>query len=191
MHEMKTYSTFSIARMLQVDPGSVANWVDQGLLKAHRTPGKHRRVQEADLLDFLQRQQMPIPPQLGQSDIRRVLVIDSDRTVVESVRRAMQKAGRPCEVLDAPTAFRAGALLAECKPNVVILDLKMPGLDAFDICRLLKSQPQTSSIHIVAVSPRADHGTNQKEILQCGASACLSRPLDLALLTKEIEPLLQ
>jgi CheY-like chemotaxis protein len=81
-------------------------------------------------------------------------------------------------------------MLTGCKPNVVVLDLKMPGLDGFDICKMLKSQPQTSSIHIVATSPRADHGANLKEILRCGASACLPKPLDVSLLMKEMQPLL-
>ena len=57
----RNYSTFSIAKLLQVDPGSIANWIDQGLLKAHRTPGGHRRVGEADLRTFLASQQMPVP----------------------------------------------------------------------------------------------------------------------------------
>jgi hypothetical protein len=57
-------STFAIAEMLHVDPGSVANWIDQDLLKAHRTPGGHRRVAIEDLVQFLRKHKMPVPPEL-------------------------------------------------------------------------------------------------------------------------------
>ena len=181
---MKAYSTFDIARMLQVDPGSVANWIDQGLLIAHRTPGGHRRVMEADLRAFLEAHKMPLPPQLAAAS-KRVLVVEAEKAVMDSIRAAFRTSHPDYEVLEAQDGFRAGSLLATCRPNVVILDLKMPGMDAFDICRLIKSQPDTKDIHIVATSPRSEHAKHRKEILRCGASACLSRPLDINLLMKE------
>ena len=186
---MKTYSTFAIARMLQVDPGSVANWIDQGLLKAHRTPGRHRRVVESDLQAFLVRQQMPLPGQL-EGPSACVLVVDSDRKVVDAIRQAIQDTRPGYEVLEAGDGFRAGSLLADCKPNVLILDLTMPGFDSFDICRLIKSQPQTSHIHVLATSPRAGYAKHKKDILSCGASACLRKPLDMADLMEQVQPLL-
>lgn len=189
---MKTYSTFAIARMLQVDPGSVANWIDQGLLKAHRTPGRHRRVVEADLRAFLVHQQMPTPPQLDPPPPlpARVLVIDSDREVVDAIRQAVLADHPGYEVLEAGDGFRAGALLADCKPTVLVLDLKMPGFDGFDICRLIKSQPQTSHIHVLATSPRAGYAKYKETILACGASACLRKPLDMDDFMEQLQPLL-
>jgi excisionase family DNA binding protein len=191
---MKTYSTFAIARMLQVDPGSVANWIDQGLLKAHRTPGRHRRVVESDLQAFLVRQQMPMPPQFDAPPPppppTRVLVIDSDRKVVDAIRQAVQAEHPGYEVLEAGDGFRAGSLLADCKPSVLVMDLTMPGFDGFDICRLIKSQPQTSHIHVLATSPRAGYVKHKKDILSCGAIACLRKPLDMADLMEQMQPLL-
>jgi excisionase family DNA binding protein len=187
---MKTYSTFAIARMLQVDPGSVANWIDQGFLKAHRTPGRHRRVVETDLQAFLVQQRMPIPPQIAPPPPARVLVVDSDREVADAIRQAIQDTRPGYEVLEAGDGFRAGSLLAESKPNVLILDLTMPGFDGFDICRLIKSQPQTSHIHVLATSPRAGYAKHKKDILSCGASACLRKPLDMADLMEQMQPLL-
>ena len=61
----KTLSTFAIAKMLYVDPGSVANWIDRGMLVAHRTPGGHRRVATEDLVTFLRDHKMPIPGELN------------------------------------------------------------------------------------------------------------------------------
>ena len=52
----KMLSTSAVARMLGVAVASVSNWIDQGQLKAGRTPGGHRRVKAEDLVDFLKRQ---------------------------------------------------------------------------------------------------------------------------------------
>ena len=186
---MNTYSTFSIARMLQVDPGSVANWIDQGLLKAHRTPGRHRRVLEADLQAFLAKQQMPTSQQ-PEAPPTRVLVVDSDPAVVDAIRQAVLADHPGYEVLEAGDGFRAGSILSDCKPNVVVMDLTMPGFDGFDICRMIKSQPQTSHIHVLATSPRAGYAKCQKDILACGASACLRKPLDMEALMEAMQPLL-
>jgi CheY-like chemotaxis protein len=168
----------------------VANWIDQGLLKAHRTPGRHRRVVESDLRAFLVQQRMPMPPQFDPPPPTRVLVVDSDREVADAIRQAVQADHPGCEVLEAADGFRAGSLLAESKPNVLVLDLEMPGFDGFDICRLIKSQPQTSHIHVLATSQPADYAKRKKNILLCGASACLRKPLDVAALMKEMQPLL-
>ncbi len=185
----KTYSTFEIARLLQVDPGSVANWIDRGLLKAHRTPGRHRRVVESDLRAFIAQQEMPLPPPLDRPSAC-VLVVDSDREAVDAIRQAIQADHPRCEVLEAADGFRAGSLLAESKPNVLILDLETPGMDGFDICALIKSQPQTSHIHVLAVIPPEGYAQRKKDILRCGACACLRKPLDMAALMKAMQPLL-
>jgi CheY-like chemotaxis protein len=173
----------------------VANWIDQGLLKAHRTPGRHRRVVESDLRAFLVQQQMPIPPQIDPPPPpppppARVLVIDSDRKVANAIRQAVQADHPGYEVLEAGDGFRAGSLLADCKPTVLVMDLTMPGFDGFDICRMIKSQPQTSHIHVLATSPRAGYVKHKKDILSCGAVACLRKPLDMADLMEQMQPLL-
>ena len=144
---------------------------------------------------------MPIPPQILPPQIvppsqnvpppqGRVLVVDTDRQVVDAIRQAVQVNHPGCEVLEAADGFRAGSLLTNSNPNVLILDLEMPGMDGFDICRLIKSQPQTSHIHVLAAAPRSDYAQQKKDILECGASACLRKPLNMAALMKQMQPLL-
>ena len=80
----KDLSTFAIADMLHADQGSVANWIDQNLLKAHRTPGGHRRLAAEDLLRFLREHKMPIPVELGKPP-SRVLIVDEAPVITELV----------------------------------------------------------------------------------------------------------
>jgi len=177
-------STFAIAEMLHVDPGSVANWIDQNLLKAHRTPGGHRRVAVEDLARFLRAHKMPIPPGL-EVQPPRILVVDDEPSITKMIALAIKTAHADCEVLEANDGFHAGSMVATHKPDVVILDLRMPGMDGFEVCRLIKSQEATKHAEVVAMtaypSPEAE-----KSILDCGARACLNKPLDLDRLMREV-----
>ena len=185
----KNLSTFAIARMLHVDPGSVANWIDQKLLKAHRTPGGHRRVKAEDLLDFLREHQMPVPPEV-QPNSGHILVVDDEPAVAEFIARAIASACPQHQVLKAHDGFEAGRLVAEHKPCLVILDLRMPGLDGFEVCRRIKEHQTTRHTEILAVTAYPSP-ENLERIKQCGARACLSKPLDMQALLEEVQASLQ
>jgi excisionase family DNA binding protein len=184
----KTLSTFAIAKMLYVDPGSVANWIDQGMLPAHRTPGGHRRVVTADLVRFLREHKMPVPEELAATPTR-VLVVDDDPAIADFVARAIRSAHPDYDVLQAHDGFSAGTIIAYQTPDAVILDLRMPGMDGYEVCRLIKSQKSTRHIGIIAMTayPSAEA---EKSILECGAEAYLTKPLEMDALLRHIEDLL-
>jgi len=180
----KSLSTFTIAKMLSVDPGSVANWIDQGKLRAYRTPGGHRRVVVSDLVAFLREHKMPVPEQLDAAP-RSVLVVDDDAAVARLVARAVTSVYPDCEVRQAHDGFRAGTIIASETPDVVILDLRMPGMDGFEVCRLIKSRnsPRNTEVLAITAYPSPE---NEQRILACGAKICLPKPLDMDVLLKEV-----
>jgi len=181
----KNLSTFAIAQMLHVDPGSVANWIDRGLLKAHRTPGGHRRVRKEDLVHFLREHKMPIPEGLDSSPVR-ILVVDDNPTITKLIAKAINNVHPDFEVIEAHDGFKSGTIVATLQPEVVILDLRMPGMDGVEVCRQIKSQESTKSAEVLAMTayPTDD---NVEKVLKMGARICLNKPLDMDLLIKEIE----
>jgi len=181
----KNLSTFAIAEMLHVDPGSVANWIDQNLLKAHRTPGGHRRVATEDLVLFLREHKMPIPAELDATPIR-ILVVDDEPAITQLIGRALKAAHPEYEIHEAHDGFRAGTLVATLKPDVVVLDLRMPGMDGYEVCRLIKSQDATRHAEVVAITAYPSP-ENQQKIKDCGARVCISKPLDMAQLLHEVD----
>ena len=182
---VKNLSTFAIAEMLHVDPGSVANWIDQGLLKAHRTPGGHRRVVSGDLVKFLREHKMPVPAELSSTPVR-VLVVDDDEAVAKMVVRGVRLQYPEFEVLEANDGFRAGTLVATLRPDVVILDLHMQGMDGFEVCRMIKAQDATKHADVIAITgfPSPE---NEARIRECGARVCLAKPLELTTLLEEVK----
>jgi len=181
----KNLSTFAIAEMLHVDPGSVANWIDQELLHAHRTPGGHRRVAVEDLLTFLRKHKMPIPENL-QNGQAKIVVVDDEPAIAQLIARAIREYFPRYEVLEAYDGFKAGTLVATHRPAMVILDLIMPGLDGYEVCKSIKAHAATRHTEIVAMTAYPSP-ENEKRILECGARVCLTKPLNMEALMKEIK----
>jgi len=180
----RNLSTFAIAEMLHVDPGSVANWIDQGLLKAHRTPGGHRRVTAENLVQFLREHDMPIPPELDSAPVR-VLVVDDEPAIAKMISRAIRSEYPEFELAEAHDGFRAGTIVATMKPDLVILDLRMPGMDGYEVCKLIKSQDATKHAEVIAITAYPSPERRQRT-LECGARTCLSKPLDMDRLMEEV-----
>ena len=180
----KNLSTFAIAKILHVDPGSVANWIDQGLLTAHRTPGGHRRVNPDNLVSFLKAHQMPVPDELSP-DAPRVLIVDDEPAIAQLVSQAIRNAHPNYDIHTASDGFQAGTILATVKPQLVILDLRMPGMDGFEVCKLIKGQPATRNTEVIAMTAYRSP-ENEQRILDAGARTCLSKPLDIEKLLSEV-----
>ncbi|MFH1867778.1 MAG: response regulator [Candidatus Omnitrophota bacterium] len=87
-------------------------------------------------------------------DKRRVLIIDDDKDVCDVIKDMLIRGG-----YDASTALdgKTGIVKAqEQQPNLILLDIMMPGMDGFEVLRSLKSSPNTSYIPIVIVSAKRD-----------------------------------
>ncbi len=181
----KNLSTFAIAEMLHVDPGSVANWIDQGLLKAHRTPGGHRRVATDDLVRFCREHGMPVPTELDAPPTR-VLIVDDEESITKIIAKALRADHPEIEIIEAHDGFRAGQVVSTLKPDVVVLDLRMPGVDGFEVCRLIKADDSTKHAEVIAMTAYPSE-ENIQNILDGGARVCLTKPLDIDQLLREIE----
>lgn len=84
----------------------------------------------------------------------RILVVDDEPDVVEVLKQHLQR-----EHYEVATAGDGEAALAEVRkksPDLVILDLMLPGLDGLEVCRRLKSDPRTSTIPVIMVTAKAE-----------------------------------
>ena len=183
-----TLSTSTVARMLGVAVRSVSNWIDAGKLKAGRTPGGHRRVESHELVAFLDRQKLPIPPELTHKP-PRVLVVDDEPSFAKWVVDEIHDLYPQCEVLVAHDGFAAGEIVATSKPDVVILDLKMPKMDGFEVCRRIKARTESQSTVVIAVTAYPSDEA-EKRILQCGAQAYFPKPVDRDAMMSELAAVL-
>ena len=173
----RRFTSQQIADLVQVSPSAVLRWIDQGLLPAFRTPGGHRRVLEPALLEFLRAHQLPIPRQLTPE--LRVLVIDDEVRYLRSLEAVLRRTHDNVKVELTDSAVSGLLKVGLFRPNVVLLDYNMPGMDGLEVCKRLKAAPETRDIAVVAVSGRASPEL-EASFKEAGACGFLAKPLSAA-----------
>lgn len=165
-----------VAEISDISVSTVRRWIDAGVLPAVRSVGNHRRVAKDDLVAFLKERKLPIPPALGAAK-RRVLVIEDDAELLKAMKTVLEVRAPNVKVDTANNATHALILIGLVKPDAVILDGLMPGLDGFEVCRFLKATPETAGIKILGIS--GDHRSEAK-FRQLGVDAYLQKPFSAA-----------
>lgn len=173
---MKTLKPGEIALYCDVHQRTVSRWIATGQLKGFKLPGRgNYRVLLEDFLIFLRQQQMPLPPALQQqSAVPRVLVIDDEPLYRSALRRLLQSQGY--QVIEAADGFQAGVQLGFSAPQLITLDLAMPGLDGFEVLRFIRQHSALGAIPVVVISGLGDAALQQAS--QLGAAAVLHKPFD-------------
>jgi excisionase family DNA binding protein len=191
MRDKPVFTTFEAAKLCHVSPLSIINWVNAGRLPAFRTPGGHRRIRTEDLVRFMRENGIPIPESLREGSGRpKVLVVDDDATIRDVVAEHMSTRPQPYEVLTAADGFEAGRLVATFRPDVVLLDLRMPGMDGFQVSRAIKADPESAGTVVIAMTGYYTPETEAR-ILECGAIRCFAKPVEPSMLAALIDSVLQ
>lgn len=195
MDSEEVLSVNKASQYCKVSPQTIVNWINIGMLKAYRTAGGHRRIVKADMDEFLERYNMPA---FGSSSFmsgkertgaRKILVVDDDPVIVQTITAALEEDPHKYEVLSAADGFEAGIQVSRFNPDLVILDLRMPNIDGYEVCRALKKSTYTSHVKIIVLSAFLDD-ENTRKLLKSGADLCLSKPFPLEMLKEEIARIL-
>ena len=118
----------------------------------------------------------------------RILVVEDDLAIRTGL---VEKLGREGYLVDqAEDGYEALLKVGDRKPDLLILDLRMPRMDGYEACRRIKSNPETAATQILAISGFIDNGAEQ-EILQCGATDWMRKPVQIEEFKKKIEKLLR
>ena len=174
----KPLTTKDIATYCNVTQRAVVQWINHGKLKAFRTPGNHIRVDKRDFNKFLKEFDINLPETETAVDtdkkVKKVLIIDDDMDMASAIKRTLSQEGN-FEVETANDGFDAGYKLGILMPDVVILDVYMPGINGYQICSKLRSINGHQNLKILAVT-----GSNSQEdsdnILSRGADDYLFKP---------------
>lgn len=170
-------TTFEIARLCQVNPTTVQNWIKEKKLRAFTTPGGHRRVSAEDLVSFMKHHRMPIPPDL-QERRRVVLIADDDQDMLELLTAALQAEGGGLDIIQARSGVEALVLVGERKPDLLVLDILMPEMNGIEVCRRLRAQSAVGGLKIAAISGDASEETRTR-LLEAGADLFFAKPFSV------------
>lgn len=174
METKQSFSTSEVAKFCHVTADTIRKWAEAGKIRVFKTPGGHRRIRRDDLIRFLKENNMPISEELGNAGVK-ILVVDDEKSVISVIRRFLERAQTPFQIEMAMDGFEAGQLVATFQPDIIFLDLRLPGLDGFEVTRRIKSNPETSHIHIIAMTGYYQ-GEVANRVLELGADLLIQKP---------------
>ncbi|UCC30085.1 MAG: response regulator [Phycisphaerales bacterium] len=173
----QVFTTGEVAQICKVSQQTVIRCFDNGRLKGFRVPGsRFRRIPREALLAFMKDNGIPLD-QL-ESGKRRVLVVDDDEAIVEMFTDLLERDGR-FDVRTASTGYDAGIMTEQFRPDLVLLDFKLPDINGNVVCRTIRANPNYEHIKVIAISGVADPDEVQ-ELLSAGANEFIPKPFDIA-----------
>src|SRR5262245_49781047 len=118
-----------------------------------------------------------------------VLVVDDNDTSRYSKVRILRQAG--FTVIEAASGAEGLRMVVEQSPRLVALDVNMPDIDGWEVCRRIKRNPSTASVLVLQVSATYVHETDTVRALEGGADACLTEPIEPPVLVATVKALLR
>ena len=117
-----------------------------------------------------------------------ILIIDDEKDLVELIRYALEKEG--FKVIGAGDGETGLSLVAAAKPDLIIIDLMLPGMDGLDVCRLLREGAETSGIPIMMLTAKTSE-SDRIVGLELGADDYMTKPFSPRELGARVRALLR
>jgi two-component system alkaline phosphatase synthesis response regulator PhoP len=119
--------------------------------------------------------------------LKKILIVEDDPSFSRAINHIIQMEGY--DVITASNGIAGLRMAKEEKPDLLILDVMLPGVDGFEICHQLRQNPQTANLPIIMLSAKGQE-VDKTTGLKVGASEYLTKPVDRALLLEKITSLL-
>ena len=167
------------AKFLGVAQSTIRKWSDQGRVPAFYTPGGHRRYRRRDLEQFLERSG-PGPRDSGPLG----LIVDDDDRLREFVRVNLEMEGYA--VIEGANAEEGLAAVEDAAPDLILLDVMMPGVDGWEMLRRVQEKHGVGSIPVIMFSGKVD----EADVAARGAQGFIGKPFDPTQLIESTKQLL-
>lgn len=122
------------------------------------------------------------------SDMSRILVVEDDRDIADLIRHYLARAGHHVEVLASGSA--AVQKVREEMPDLLILDLMLPGMSGIDVCRTIREDVAIARLPIIMVTARAQESDRVRG-LESGADDYVTKPFSTRELVARVAALLR
>lgn len=176
-----------MAKKADVLVSTIRYYTDINLLKAAKTTeGGHRLYEEGPTMDRLGKikqmvaKGMTLPEIQSQLEsvlaTKKILVVDDEPEIADFIKDLMADT-IPHQIEVANDGFSAGRAVHTFAPDLVILDLLLPGVDGFQVCKMIRDDEETKGAKILAVTGYDSEDIKTK-ILESGADDYLGKPLD-------------
>lgn len=144
--------TFYAAKLLDLSVGTVQSLVEKNELQAWKTRGGHRRISMQSILEYQQRHNIKGGLDRTRQPRLKVLIVDDDSVTLEIIRAMIDKWGFPMDCTLMASALEALLDFNTLRPDVLITDLRMQGVDGFELLKTLSATPAANGTAVVALT---------------------------------------
>lgn len=190
------YSALEVANICGVVNQTAINWIRNGYLKAFSTPGGQYRIYLEDLVDFMKDRNMKIPTELLEASQQKksisasILIVDDDRGLNQVVTKFIEKEIPDLSIFQAFDGFEAGAIMAEKKPNIILLDLDLPGVNGEDLFKKITASEEFGK-PVVCVMTALKDETVLDRLKDNGVENFFIKPLNLVEISDTVKDLIK
>ncbi|MFH1829582.1 MAG: response regulator [Pseudomonadota bacterium] len=189
MRTKDVLTTFEAAKLCRVSYNTIKNWIKKDLLSAYRTAGGHLRIKADDLRVFCREHGIPMDEKATPVR-RKVLIVDDEEAIRIAIHDALSNYPEKLDIYTASDGFEAGTQMESVRPDIVILDLVMPGMDGFKVCQNIRRSEALSHVKIMVLTGFGSD-RNMERAQDLGADVCLTKPIDRNSLFQAVEKLLK
>lgn len=129
------------AKLLGLSVGTIQTLVEKNELQAWKTQGGHRRISMHSIREYQRKHNMLTIPNEPRDTRLRVLLVEDDAVTREMLRGYCNRSSMPVDCTAMSSGLEALIDIASIKPDVLITDLDMPGVDGFELLRTLRQNP--------------------------------------------------
>jgi len=181
-------TTGEAGRYCGVSYNTVSKWIKNGKLKTYRTPGGHYRIRKDDLISFLKKHDIIVPDAL-LLEKKRVLIVDDEPEMVQIIEDTLREGEVEFDIASAYDGYGACLKIGNFRPDLVILDIKMPDIDGFEVCRRIKISDETKKMKVLVITAYPE-SSYIRRIREAGADSLMTKPFDLQGLRERVLSLL-
>ena len=184
------YSALEVANICGVANQTAINWIRNGYLKAYSTPGGQYRVYADDLVGFMSDRNMRVPENLvslcKKTTGRGILIVEDELGLNSVLHQYLFKEFSDSTIYQAFDGFEAGSIMTGKKPDVVVLDLNLPGVDGFELCKKINSSEDFGHPAVIVITALQDSSIEDK-VSEMNVVAFFRKPVVLEELTQAIK----
>lgn len=181
------FTTGEIAKICSVAPRTVSKWFDSGQLRGYRIPGsRDRRVPVEQLIRFMRAHDIPLNGL--DAGTTRILVAEQNADLCDLLARTLASIAN-YEVRSAENLFEAAFEVATFKPNVMLVDMDLPGLLLNDVVHTLRDNPDVLPCRLIAMTGPIRDG-ERHALREQGFDGCVAKPFEASQVLRTIQEVL-
>jgi len=176
-------SSSQVAALLRVSVVTVEMWARNNVLLASKTSDGQDRYKYGDIVKHAEKHNISLDGDINK--ITKVLIVDDDSFVADFLKDFLESREVVYEVHRTGISFMADSLMRKFHPHVMIVDLRMPGMNGIELCETF-SQQINDGLRVIGISGFWNEEDKQA-FLNAGGEVCLNKPLDIKRLVQVLE----